>query len=85
MGNFKNNFYADKEKNENCFGYTMIDKHVGKIGTPARGAFFAMSGAVFSHIASGDSMSEIVPSLVFTNHDCGILVFKICGKKNHFS
>ena len=27
------------------------------------GFFFAMSGAVFSHIASGDSMIEIVPSL----------------------
>jgi hypothetical protein len=28
------------------------------------GFFFAMSGAVFSHIASGNSMKEIVPSLV---------------------
>src|ERR1700737_1507407 len=28
------------------------------------GFFFAMSGAVFSHIASGDSMTEIFPSLV---------------------
>ena len=28
------------------------------------GFFFAMSGAIFSHIASGGSMSEIVPSLV---------------------
>lgn len=28
------------------------------------GFFFAMPGAVFSHIASGDSMNEIVPSLV---------------------
>ena len=28
------------------------------------GFFFAMSGAVFSHIASGDSMKEIAPSLV---------------------
>ena len=28
------------------------------------GFFFAMSGAVFSHIASGDSMNEIFPSLV---------------------
>ncbi len=28
------------------------------------GFFFAMSGAVFSHIASGDSMNEIVPSLL---------------------
>ena len=28
------------------------------------GFFFAMSGAVFSHIASGSSMKEIVPSLV---------------------
>ena len=28
------------------------------------GFFFAMSGAVFSHIASGDSMNEIAPSLV---------------------
>ena len=28
------------------------------------GFFFAMSGAVFSHIASGDSMSEIFPSLL---------------------
>ena len=27
------------------------------------GFFFAMSGAVFSHIASGDSMKEIFPSL----------------------
>jgi hypothetical protein len=27
------------------------------------GFFFAMSGGVFSHIASGDSMNEIVPSL----------------------
>jgi uncharacterized membrane protein YphA (DoxX/SURF4 family) len=27
------------------------------------GFFFAMSGAVFSHIASGDSMNEIAPSL----------------------
>src|SRR5215510_4061933 len=26
------------------------------------GFFFAMSGAVFSHIASGDSVSEIFPS-----------------------
>jgi hypothetical protein len=28
------------------------------------GFFFVMSGAVFSHIASGDSMKEIVPALV---------------------
>lgn len=28
------------------------------------GFFFMMSGAVFSHIASGDSMSEIFPSLL---------------------
>ena len=28
------------------------------------GFFFAMSGAVFSHIASGDSVSEIFPSLL---------------------
>jgi uncharacterized membrane protein YphA (DoxX/SURF4 family) len=28
------------------------------------GFFFAMSGAVFSHIASGDSISEIFPSLL---------------------
>ena len=28
------------------------------------GFFFAMSGAVFSHIALGDPMSEIAPSLV---------------------
>ena len=28
------------------------------------GFFFAMSGAVFSHIASGDSMNEVFPSLV---------------------
>ena len=28
------------------------------------GFFFAMSGAVFSHIASGDSVNEMVPSLV---------------------
>jgi uncharacterized membrane protein len=28
------------------------------------GFFFAMSGAVFSHIASGNSMNEIVPSLL---------------------
>ena len=27
------------------------------------GFFFAMSGAVFSHIASGDSMKEVFPSL----------------------
>ena len=27
------------------------------------GFFFAMSGGVFSHIASGDSMNEIAPSL----------------------
>ena len=28
------------------------------------GFFFAMSGAVFSHIASGDSVNEIFPSLL---------------------
>ena len=28
------------------------------------GFFFAMSGAVFSHIALGDSVSEILPSLL---------------------
>ena len=28
------------------------------------GFFFAMSGAVFSHIALGDPMKEIAPSLV---------------------
>jgi len=28
------------------------------------GIFFAMSGAVFSHIALGDSLKEIAPSLV---------------------
>jgi len=28
------------------------------------GFFFAMSGAVFSHLAIGDSMSEIFPSLL---------------------
>ena len=28
------------------------------------GFFFAMSGAVFSHIASGDSINEIFPSLL---------------------
>ena len=28
------------------------------------GFFFAMSGAIFSHIAVGDSMSEIFPSLL---------------------
>jgi hypothetical protein len=28
------------------------------------GFFFAMSGAVFSHIAAGDSMSDIFPSLL---------------------
>jgi DoxX-like family len=28
------------------------------------GFFFAMSGAVFAHIASGDSMNEISPSLL---------------------
>ncbi len=28
------------------------------------GFYFAMSGAVFSHIASGDSMSEMAPSLI---------------------
>ncbi len=28
------------------------------------GFFFAMSGAVFSHIALGDSMNEIAPSLL---------------------
>lgn len=28
------------------------------------GFFFAMSGAVFSHIASGDTMNEIFPSLL---------------------
>jgi len=27
------------------------------------GFFFAMSGAVFSHIASGDSMNDVAPSL----------------------
>ena len=32
------------------------------------GFFFAMSGAVFSHIASGTS-----------NPDCGIVVFQTCG------
>jgi len=42
------------------------------------GFFFAMSGAVFSHIASGDSMNEIAPSLLITNPDCGILVFQTC-------
>jgi uncharacterized membrane protein len=29
------------------------------------GFFFAMSGAVFSHIVSGDSISEISPPLIF--------------------
>jgi DoxX-like family len=28
------------------------------------GFFFAMSGAAFSHVASGDSMNEIFPSLL---------------------
>ena len=28
------------------------------------GFFFAMSGAVFSHIASGDSISEMAPSFI---------------------
>src|SRR5712691_7801231 len=28
------------------------------------GFFFAMSGAIFSHIASGDSMNELLPSLL---------------------
>jgi hypothetical protein len=28
------------------------------------GFFFAMSGAIFSHIASGDSINEIFPSLL---------------------
>ncbi len=28
------------------------------------GFFFAMSGAIFSHIASGDSVNEIFPSLL---------------------
>jgi hypothetical protein len=28
------------------------------------GFFFIMSGAIFSHIASGDSVSELIPSLL---------------------
>jgi hypothetical protein len=28
------------------------------------GFFFVMSGAVFSHVASGDSVNEIFPSLL---------------------
>ena len=28
------------------------------------GFFFVMTGAIFSHIASGDSMNEIIPSLL---------------------
>jgi hypothetical protein len=28
------------------------------------GFFFIMSGAIFSHIASGDSMAELIPSLL---------------------
>ena len=43
------------------------------------GFFFVMSGAVFSHIAVGDSVKEIFPPLLLADPDCGILVFQTCG------
>jgi len=43
------------------------------------GFFFAMSGAAFSRIASGDSMSENSSLVGISNSDCGIVVFQTCG------
>ncbi len=43
------------------------------------GFFFAMSGAVFSHIALGDAVKEIFRPAIITDPDCGILVFQTCG------
>src|SRR5258707_5273997 len=40
--------------------------------------FFAMSGEVFSHIASGDSLNAIFPSLLLVNPHCCIVLFQTC-------
>ena len=40
------------------------------------GFFFAMSGAVFSHIAVGDSMSENISLVAASDPDCSVVVFQ---------
>ena len=48
------------------------------------GFFFAMSGAVFSHIAS-DSVNEIFPPLLLLILTVVSWYFRPAGRKNHFS
>jgi hypothetical protein len=48
------------------------------------GFVFAMTGAVFSHIAVGDPVKEPFPCC-YCNRDWGILVFPACGLKNRAS
>ena len=48
------------------------------------GFFFAMSGAVLSHIATGNSVIEIFPSLLLLILTRGVVVFPACTEKNHF-
>lgn len=45
------------------------------------GFFFIMSGAVFSHIALGDSMSEIIPSLLLLVLTAASWYFRPADKK----
>ena len=46
------------------------------------GFFFAMSGAVFSHLAAGDFMSEIFPSLLLLILTAASWYFRPAGRKN---
>ena len=43
------------------------------------GFFFAMSGAVFSHIASGDACQRIFRTDIIASPDGSIVVFQTCG------
>ena len=42
------------------------------------GFFFAISGAIFSHIACGSTISAILPSLLLLTLTCIVLVLQAC-------
>ncbi len=49
------------------------------------GFFLAMSGAVFSHIASGNFVNEIAPPLLLLILTVVSWYFRLADRKNHFS
>jgi len=43
------------------------------------GFFFAMSGAIFSHLANGDGGKEFFRAGLITDPDSSIMAFQACG------